>query len=399
MGIHDAYLGTDKGKHKISHKYTSQIINMSTPAKTSSSQSSMNGVEHKPNGYHFREATSKAIAIDTGTAYVLPVRPILSQLPGGFYYPTFDRNVDAFALKMVSNPLRKMDVVPTQADRDFMRMGAEKAMNHIFRFGGNNELDDSNLKNFEAATRTQREKYFPLENYHPGLKSAIDNIQRFTAGEELYSSKGLNYKRSVLLFGDPGTGKSRLIYEVCNDLIASHEAIVIKIDTDNDLDVFFDNGVIPISQMLGDRMKIILIEELSQLCSGYRDLVKLLHLLDSFILNDNVLFLMSTNYPDRIPSNVIDRPSRVDFIAKVNCSDFDPAMVTPWYQHLMGRDLESTEADRVWMEAKLSPAYLKELFMYAEINSCSLSESWNVIQERRTLIENNFAEAERRVGF
>src|SRR5690606_8654128 len=169
--------------------------------------------------------------------------------------------------------------------------------------------------------------------------------------------------------------------------------------TDSDMDTLFDSGIIPISQLLGDRMKIILIEELSQLCSGYRDLVKLLHLLDSFILNDNVLFLMSTNYPDRIPSNVSDRPSRVDFIAKVNCSDFDPAMVAPWYQHLMDRDLESTEADRVWMEAKLSPAYLKELFMYAEINSCSLSESWNVIQERRTLIENNFAEAERRVGF
>src|SRR5690606_20389597 len=129
-----------------------------------------------------------------------------------------------------------------------------------------NSLDEAKLSSMETATRTQRERYFPLEDYHPGLKMARENIRRFAENEDAYLSRGLNYKRSVLLFGDPGTGKSRMLYEACNDMIASHDAVVIKIDTDSDMDTLFDSGIIPISQLLGDRMKIILIEELSQLC-------------------------------------------------------------------------------------------------------------------------------------
>jgi len=372
---------------------------MNTTTTPANLRSSMNGSAPKPNGHRFREATARPIAIETPSAYVMPVQLQLSPLPGGFYYPIYDRGSESFALKRVLSPQRQLAIVPSQFDRDLAAMGAEKAFDMIATFGDRVGLDEASLNSIETATRTQRERYFQLEDYHPGLKSARENIRRFAENEDFYTSRGLNYKRSVLLFGDPGTGKSRMLYEACNDLIRTHEAIVIKIDTDNDLDTLFDHGTIPISQQLGDRMKIFLIEELSQLCGGYRDLVKLLHLLDSFILNENVLFLMSTNYPDRIPSNVIDRPSRVDFLAKVNCREFDTAMVAPWYKHLMGRELEATEADSAWINAKLSPAYLKELFMYAEINNCSLAESWGVIQERRELVESNFAETERRVGF
>lgn len=372
---------------------------MSNNAASSSNHSSLASPAPKPNGQRFREAASKLVAIETPSAFVMPIQHKGSPLPGGFYYPLFDRNTDAFALKRVSNLQRKLAMAPDPFERELVDMGADKAFDHISHLHDSSSLDESKLSSMEAATRTQRERYFPLEDFHPGLKSARENIRRFAESEEVYRGRGLNYKRSVLLFGDPGTGKSRLLYEACNDLIATHEAIVVKIDTDSDLDTLFDHGIIPISQQLGDRMKIFLIEELSQLCGGYRDLVKLLHLLDSFILNENVLFLMSTNYPDRIPSNVIDRPSRVDYLAKVSCRDFDIAMVAPWYKHLMGRDLKATKADNEWINAKLSPAYLKELFMFAEINNCSLAESWDVIQERRELIEGNFADQERRVGF
>lgn len=347
-------------------------------------------------GSHFRDAAKADSVVDFDSFFSLPPRPQLARLPGGFYYPIRERHSDTFGLKKL-HPTAAPSPSLVDAEFDF-GMSANDRQAMLDR-RSKSEFGESEYAAAEAATRTQRERYFPLEDYHAGLRSAKENVSKFVENEAFYRGRNLNFKRSVLLFGEPGTGKSRLLYEICMGLVASHEAVVIKIDGDDDLDCFYDHGLIPVSQQLRPRFKVLLIEELSQLCRSSRDLVKLLHLLDSFILNDNVLFLMSTNYPERIPSNVIDRPSRVDFIARVDADGFDAGMPEKWYEHLVGRPLDAKAADGAWMNAKLTPAYLKELYTHAEINACSLKESWDVIRKRRALVTNHFAEAERRVGF
>jgi DNA replication protein DnaC len=372
---------------------------MSNQAKNPKLKSRKSDTSLKSLGEAYREPADQLVAIDLGTSFMLPVKPMLSALPGGIYYPMYRHGQDVFALKKVSDN-------QIHADETMRVIGLERGRNRSRRvydpaldpddFGS---LSLASLSSMDAASRTQREKYFPMEDYNIGLMTVRENVSRFLENAEFYRSHNLNYKRSILLFGDPGTGKSRMLYEICNELIESHEAIVIKIDTDADLDTIFDHGLIPISQSLGGRFKIILIEELSQLCTTYSDLVKVLHLLDSFIMNENVLFLMSTNHPDRVPNTLTDRPSRIDFISRVRSKDFDKAMILPWYEHLMGKKIQLTSADREWVDAKLSPAYLKELFLLAEINQSSLEESWEVIKDRRSMVKSNFAENDRRMGF
>lgn len=350
-------------------------------------------------GEKFRVAAETEVAIDLGTSFMMPVKPIMSQLPAGIYYPMYRHGQDVFALKKVADDQLLADETMRVIRLDNGRKRSRRVYDPALDPDDFGSLNVASMGSLEAATRTQREKYFPLENYNVGLQAVRENVYRFLESEEFYRCRGLNFKRSVLLFGDPGTGKSRMLYEICNELIESHDAIVIKIDTDVDLDTISDHGLIPISQRLGNRFKIILIEELSQLCATYPDLVKTLHLLDSFIMNDNVLFLMSTNHPYRVPNNLTDRPSRIDFISRVRSKEFDKAMILPWYEHLMGQKIQLTSADCEWVDAKLSPAYLKELFLFAEINHCSLAESWEVIRQRRSMVKSNFAENEHRMGF
>ena len=79
-----------------------------------------------------------------------------------------------------------------------------------------------------------------------------------------------------------------------------------------------------------NRLKVIVIEELATLVQR-NDYTELLNLLDHMALQDNVLFLMTTNSPDVIPENIIDRPSRVDILEEVGNDGYIEGYTEAWY--------------------------------------------------------------------
>jgi SpoVK/Ycf46/Vps4 family AAA+-type ATPase len=217
----------------------------------------------------------------------------------------------------------------------------------------------------------------------------------------MYREEGIDFRRSVLFFGPPGTGKTFFIRQKSRQLVEALCAVVVRIESAMDLEVFCEDGLRELAANLPTRLKVVVIEEISEFFDSANAHMQLSSLLDSGSLNDGVLIMCTTNHPTKIPENIIDRPSRLDLLAPVYHDDNPIEYVSAWYEHLMGEEFPE-DLDEDWVRTaheELSPAYLKELFIHAKILGTTIRDSFEKIQQRRRLIKGGFKRDGRSMGF
>ena len=142
------------------------------------------------------------------------------------------------------------------------------------------------------------------------IKKFLDN---WIENESIYRNRGLLFKTGILLYGNPGTGKS----SIANAIAAYLDCNIVTIDMTN----FANLDIAGISTTINadSSRYIILLDEIDVLFSN-RDnnskdqneaISKLLLLLDSVQSPDNVVFVATTNYIDRLDPALI-RKGRFD---------------------------------------------------------------------------------------
>ena len=142
------------------------------------------------------------------------------------------------------------------------------------------------------------------------IKKFLDN---WIENESIYRNRGLLFKTGILLYGNPGTGKS----SIANAIAAYLDCNIVTIDMTN----FVNLDIAGISTTINadSSRYIILLDEIDVLFSN-RDnnskdqneaISKLLLLLDSVQSPDNVVFVATTNYIDRLDPALI-RKGRFD---------------------------------------------------------------------------------------
>ena len=142
------------------------------------------------------------------------------------------------------------------------------------------------------------------------IKKFLDN---WIENESIYRNRGLLFKTGILLYGNPGTGKS----SIANAIAAYLDCNIVTIDMTN----FANLDIAGISTTINadSSRYIILLDEIDVLFSN-RDnnskdqneaISKLLLLLDSVQSPDNVVFVATTNYVDRLDPALI-RKGRFD---------------------------------------------------------------------------------------
>ncbi|WP_164682524.1 AAA family ATPase [Cyclonatronum proteinivorum] len=289
--------------------------------------------------------------VKTARGYGFDYHELVRYLPPGFYEPAFDTEARKFCLNRTA-------------------------------FGNSTE----------AQTQYISQNYFEVEAYVKPFAYLRKSVDKFLASKAFYNEKKLDYKRSFLLCGDPGTGKSRFIAQMAERAIKEQEAVVIRVHSRNSFEELL-KGVDTLASFLSDRMKIIIIEELYELIKD-KSLAEVLNLLDSPKLKENVLFMITTNHPDRIPYNLIDRPSRIDEIIPVYKEDFQSEFIIKWFEHVMEQDFPEKELNSGFLKdvsGKLTLAYLQEVFLKSYMEDLSLSESYRKIKIRQEMISRQFA--------
>jgi cell division protease FtsH len=119
-----------------------------------------------------------------------------------------------------------------------------------------------------------------------------------------YDKLGLMHNRGMLMYGPPGMGKTSLISQVSDMIVARGDVVLYakRIDT-------LIEGLNAFREVEPDRKCVVVLEDADEYV-GYQER-EFLQLLDGEKSVDGVLYLATTNYLERFPARLL-RPGRFD---------------------------------------------------------------------------------------
>ena len=123
---------------------------------------------------------------------------------------------------------------------------------------------------------------------------------------------GANFKSGIMIYGPPGSGKSCTIKIVCKKLVEKGGVVFfasVHPSVVNDWLIKF-RGIEP------NRKCIVILEDIDSLIEQNGEF-SYLEMLDSAKTIDNVMFIATTNYPERLDPRIYNRPGRFSNVVKI----------------------------------------------------------------------------------
>jgi len=123
---------------------------------------------------------------------------------------------------------------------------------------------------------------------------------------------GAAYRAGIMLFGPPGSGKSCTIKLLSKKLIAQGGTVFHSSGPPEPLSNFLTSFF----RIEPTRKCIVILEDIDSLLSMYGE-SGYLDILDSAKSISNVMFIATTNYPDRLDRRIYNRPGRFSHVIKI----------------------------------------------------------------------------------
>jgi AAA+ superfamily predicted ATPase len=191
--------------------------------------------------------------------------------------------------------------------------------------------------------------------------SATDNVikqlRHFWNSEHLFRELGFLWKRGIMMYGPPGSGKSATVEQICKEII-NLNGIAIFVDSPK----IAAHGLHNLRTVEPTRPIVVILEDIDSIISQYSE-SDLLSLLDGELQVDNIVFIATTNYPERLPKRIINRPSRFDSVIFV---DTPSDSARKLYLEIKHPTVGNNEVVcKKWVDATrgFSIAHLKELIV------------------------------------
>ncbi len=187
----------------------------------------------------------------------------------------------------------------------------------------------------------------------------VNNIEHFWGREKTFRKLGFLWKRGVLLYGPAGSGKTSTLQLIIKNVIDRDGiAVFVKDPRQTAAGLEMLRRIEPI------RPVIVLIEDIDALQQMHGE-ADLLAMLDGDLQIDNVVFIATTNYPEKLDKRLVNRPSRFDIVRKIEMPTAEARAV---YLNERNKRIAGTDELVEWVEAtdKFSIAHLKELIVSVE---------------------------------
>jgi SpoVK/Ycf46/Vps4 family AAA+-type ATPase len=230
----------------------------------------------------------------------------------------------------------------------------------------------------------------------PEIESILKDIKLFWRKREDYKRYNFVHKRGILLYGNPGCGKSGIIQLCVKSLIDDENGIVINIKESEDFK-YFTEFVSTIRTIEPERPLIVILEDIDSLAGEDQySTTKLLNILDGVKQIENVVYIATTNYPEKLQERITNRPSRFDrrYEVQMPSSEIRRSYIE---NKLSDEDLESIDIDR-WIDITdgMSLSHLKELIISVVVMGKDFEESIGNLSEMK---ENPKISRNKKMGF
>ncbi len=199
------------------------------------------------------------------------------------------------------------------------------------------------------------------------VKNALfAHIDRFMSNEQTYKNRNLLYKTGILLYGEPGTGKSSIANMICTEY--SKDMVLINMSEFKNIDIDFVTSTINAD----DKMYVVVLEDIDCVIGDresesdvemQKNINKLLQFLDSSSSPTNVIFIATTNHLEKLDA-AITRSGRFDKLLNITNISEGPAI-----NMCKSFGLSEDVAKRIFMDHKdnktgrINPALLQNLIL------------------------------------
>jgi len=291
-----------------------------------------------------------------------------------------------WGMKKGKNPSGSYEELPEEEDPHKTKDASMWAVNGVTYFPCDEAVKELAPAQYEICYGPQSGYFFKQTNAmtdelinlpDSASEEVIKNIETFWSKEEHFRSFGFLWKRGILLWGPPGSGKTCTLQWVSEKII-KRGGIAVYVNHP----AHTAQGLSIMRRIEPDRPIIVMMEDLDALIVQYGE-QDVLALLDGELQIDNVVFIATTNYPERLDKRIVNRPSRFDivkFIAMPN-EDARRVYLTTKNKRLMAPDAKE-ELDR-WVAGTegFSIAHLKELIVSVEVFEVDLNFALKRLQK------------------
>lgn len=155
--------------------------------------------------------------------------------------------------------------------------------------------------------------------------TVLDTVNSFfkKGMKEQVNQLGFTHKLGVLLHGKQGTGKTSLINHIIDFMVRDYGAVVFFCNNGNKLATAI--GLAKEIREIQESPIIFVADEFERYCDNNESELK--NLLDGNDSINNSLFLGATNYIDKVPKTLKERPSRFRVVLEITGVD-DKKLIT-----------------------------------------------------------------------
>jgi hypothetical protein len=193
---------------------------------------------------------------------------------------------------------------------------------------------------------------------HTNSDRIVEEIQKFWERESIFREYGLTYKRGLIMWGPPGSGKSCNVQLLMKDVV-ERGGVMIKFTHPT----LFNEGMRKFREIEPDTPVVVLMEDIDSIIENFSE-SEVLNILDGINQIERAVFLATTNYPEKLGARIINRPSRFDKRFFIGHPDAESRRL--YFRHIIGDEkIAKLNIDlNKWVNdtEEFSIAHLKELF-------------------------------------
>lgn len=224
----------------------------------------------------------------------------------------------------------------------------------IYEIVWNRSVNQHTLKKQPFKT----DELYQLPSYE--IQDILKDIQNFWDRRDKYREYNFVHKRGILMYGEPGCGKSGIIQLISKQLI-ENDGIILNIKDSEDVEYFID-FITSFRNIEPERPLIVLLEDIDSIAGEHNHSTsKLLNILDGVKQIEDVVYIATTNYPEKLQERITNRPSRFDRRYKVELPNEE--IREAYIRHkLKDEDIKNVDVEE-WVKRTegMSLSHLKEV--------------------------------------